>query len=127
MTQRTETVDTGCYVAVFHLARPRQLQIGRLGRFRFPAGFYLYVGSARRGLTRRLERHARRSKPLHWHIDYLSARARMAGALVVPDANRAECALAAELAAAFEPAAPRFGASDCRCPTHLFFTPRLPG
>jgi len=100
--------------------------VGRLGRFRFEAGFYLYVGSAQRNLEKRLERHARKKKPLRWHIDYLSSRAQMIGAVVAPGTKRQECELAAELGEMFEPAVPGFGASDCRCPGHLFYTPELP-
>ena len=116
----------GCYIAVFHLSPARWVRVGRLGRFRFEAGFYLYVGSAQRNLEKRLERHARKKKPLRWHIDYLSSRAQMIGAVVAPGTKRQECELAAELGEMFEPAVPGFGASDCRCPGHLFYTPGLP-
>ena len=116
----------GCYIAVFHLSPARWIRVGRLGRFRFEGGFYLYVGSAQRNLEKRLERHARKRKPLRGHIDYLSARAEMIGAVLVPGPKRQECELAAELGEMFELAVPGFGASDCRCPGHLFYTPELP-
>ena len=118
--------DSGAYVAVFLLPKARRIRIGRLGRFDFAAGVYLYVGSARRNLTARLDRHARRRKPLRWHIDYLSVHARMAGAIVVEGPEAHECALAAELAETFDRAVPRFGSSDCRCAGHLFYARELP-
>ena len=71
--------DGGLYVAVFHLPRPARIRVGRLGTFDFPAGRYYYVGTAQRNRDARLGRHARKSKPLRWHIDYLSARATMLG------------------------------------------------
>jgi sugar fermentation stimulation protein A len=118
-------LDAGCYAAVFRLAEARRIRVGKLGRFDFEAGFYLYAGSAQRALDARLARHARKRKPLRWHIDYLSAHAEMIGAVVAPGPKPRECELAAELSALFEVAVPGFGASDCRCPGHLFFTREL--
>jgi sugar fermentation stimulation protein A len=122
----TEGRDTGCYVAVFRLGRAARIQVGRLGRFRFEPGFYFYAGSAQRYLSARLARHARRRKPLRWHIDYLSARATMIGAVVAPGPKARECGLAAELGELFEPIAGEFGASDCGCGGHLFYARELP-
>ena len=55
--------------------RPRAatVTVGRLGRFRFPPGVYVYTGSARRNLEARSRRHLSRTKNLHWHSDYLLA------------------------------------------------------
>jgi Uri superfamily endonuclease len=97
--------------------------IGRLGRFRFPAGWYVYVGSARGpgGLAARLARHLRLDKPLHWHIDYFRAHARPVEIWYASGTQRRECAWAqaiAGLSGASIPV-PRFGASDCRCSAHL--------
>ncbi len=119
-------VDGGVYMAVFHLAKPARIRVGRLGRFAFPAGVYLYVGSAQRNLSARLARHARGHKPLRWHVDYLSRRARMLGAIVVAGPRRRECELARQLADVLRRAVPGFGASDCRCAGHLFYAPELP-
>jgi sugar fermentation stimulation protein A len=119
-------MDGGLYVAVFHLRRPGVLSIGRLGRFGFPAGLYFYVGTAQRNLSSRLARHARRGKKLRWHVDYLSTRAEMLGAIVIPGPRRRECCIAAELARIMARAVPRFGAGDCRCPGHLFYAARWP-
>jgi len=119
-------VDSGCYIAVFHLATARAITVGRLGRFAFAAGEYLYVGSAQRGLAARLARHARKRKPRRWHIDYLSTAADMLGAIIVPAGKDAECRLANELAETFERCMPGFGASDCRCAGHLFYMPQWP-
>ncbi len=118
--------DSGVYIAVFHLAEACDISVGKQGRFAFKAGVYFYTGSAQRNLSARLERHARKSKPLRWHIDYLSVRAEMIGAIVVTGPRQRECELAEELAGMFERTAPRFGASDCRCGGHLFYAPQLP-
>lgn len=119
----TTVADKGIYIAVFYLSRPLQIQVGRLGQFLFEPGFYFYVGSAQRNLSSRLARHARRRKPLHWHVDYLSCQAAMIGAMVMPWSRARECELARELAARFELTVRGFGASDCRCPGHLSCSP----
>ncbi len=126
MTGSERDLDSGVYIAVFHLARARDISVGKLGRFYFRPGVYFYAGSAQRNLSARLERHGKKSKPLRWHIDYLSVRAEMLGAIVVAAPRQRECELAKELAGMFESAAPGFGASDCRCEGHLFYAPQLP-
>jgi sugar fermentation stimulation protein A len=64
-------------------------------------------------------------KPLRWHIDYLSTKAAMIGAMVVPGPRERECELAGELRHMYELAVPGFGASDCGCGGHLFYAPGL--
>ncbi|MGC9453806.1 MAG: GIY-YIG nuclease family protein [Phycisphaerae bacterium] len=122
---RSNSGDGGVYLAVFRLRRPRRILVGRLGTFHFPAGFYFYVGSAKRGLEARLARHARQDKPLRWHIDYLSTLADMLGAVVSEGTDRAECELACEVAKLYPRFIAGFGSSDCRCGGHLFHCPTL--
>jgi Uri superfamily endonuclease len=63
--------DSGAYAIVLSLSRNREIQISRLGRFVFKKGFYVYSGSARKNLLKRVERHLRKDdKKLKWHIDY---------------------------------------------------------
>jgi Uri superfamily endonuclease len=110
-------------VLILRLPRHATIRVGRLGRFRFPPGWYAYVGSARGpgGLAARLSRHLRLSKPLRWHIDYLRAHAQPTEIWYTVGIQKRECAWAramAELPGASIPV-PRFGASDCCCPAHL--------
>lgn len=114
-------MQAATYIAVFRLPERRRIQVGKLGSFRFEPGVYFYVGSAQRNLPARLERHARKEKPLRWHIDYLSTRAHMIDAMIVPGPRERECELARELGLMYEMAVPGFGASDCRCGGHLFY------
>lgn len=114
-------VDGGIYLVIFQLERSQTITIGRLGRSPFRAGHYLYVGSAQRNMRSRLARHARRRKPLRWHIDYLAARARFVGALMMIGGDKSlECRLAGVLAKHHPRVVPGFGSSDCRCGGHLF-------
>ena len=117
-------MNGGVYIAVFWLERARRIRIGRLGESRFPAGIYFYVGSAQRNLDARLARHGRRKKPLRWHIDYLSAKATMLGAIIFERPRDAECQIAAELAQRYGRPIGHFGDSDCRCGGHLFHSPQ---
>jgi sugar fermentation stimulation protein A len=119
-------LESGIYIAIFGLTRAQSILIGKLGRFHFREGVYFYAGSAQRNLSARLERHSSKSKPVRWHIDYLSARAEMLGAITIAGPRERECELAKELAVMFELAAPGFGASDCRCGGHLFYASQLP-
>jgi Uri superfamily endonuclease len=122
----------GSYLLVLQLTQPvAALQVGRLGRFDFAPGYYLYVGSAfgAGGLEARLAHHARRHKPRpHWHIDYLRAHALLREAWTVAAPWRLECAWCrrlAELPGVSVPV-PGFGSRDTGCPAHLFFMPRAP-
>ena len=63
----------GSYALIIRLNRAKRLTVGRLGEFYFPAGHYIYLGSALNGLESRVRRHLRRDKKLHWHIDFLTA------------------------------------------------------
>lgn len=100
------------------VARPLRIEVGRLGCFDFPAGTYVYTGSARRNLEARVARHLRREKTLRWHIDYLLT-APGVTVIEVARSRRDECRW--NRAQAGEVLVPGFGASDCRsgCGSHL--------
>ena len=106
------------YQLVIEVGVPLRLAIGRLGVFDFPAGRYVYTGSARRNFEARIRRHLTREKTLRWHIDYLLN----APGVVVSEVRRssvAECLLNQQVGGGVE--VPGFGASDCRagCGSHL--------
>ena len=98
------------------------ITIGALGAHAFPAGQYLYVGSAwgPGGLAARVGRHLRGDGAVHWHVDYLRAQAEPVALWWAAHA-RDECAWAGHLLAhpGAEIVVPRFGASDCACAAHL--------
>ena len=73
-------LDSGYYFLLIHLKRGRTIRVGRRDDEFFPGGYYIYTGSAKRGLRSRVERHKRDDKRLHWHVDYLLAEAEFAGA-----------------------------------------------
>jgi len=106
------------YQLRIEVAQPLRCAVGRLGELDFPAGRYVYSGSAKRGLEARIARHLRRQKRLRWHIDYLldAPGVRVIG---VVRSRRGECAL--NRATRGRVLAAGFGASDCRagCGAHL--------
>jgi Uri superfamily endonuclease len=113
------------YILVLRLTKPRRLRIGRLGLRSFPAGFFLYVGSAfgPGGLKGRMGHHLRGTRRCRWHIDYLRGACNLWALWASVEAERCEHRWAALLAqSSFTAAAVQgFGSSDCACPTHLFY------
>lgn len=114
------------YQLLIEVESPIRCTIGRLGRFAFPAGRYVYTGSARRNLEARIARHLRRDKSLRWHIDYLLV-ARGVRVVKVVRSTRGECALNEAVRGSIVCAG--FGASDCRagCGAHLKYLGRVAG
>lgn len=130
MSQKPHPVEKGTYLLGMFLHQDIALAVGRLGNFAFPAGYYVYVGSAQGpgGLSARLARHQRRKKRLHWHVDYLLAHARLIEVWTLASDQRLECVWAEAVAGmtGAQIVAPRFGASDCRCTAHLVHFSRTP-
>jgi sugar fermentation stimulation protein A len=102
------------------LAGETAIAAGSLGRRVFPRGYYCYVGSARKNLTARIDRHRRPRKRMHWHIDYLRAHSEVVAAFPIRTQDRIECSLAESMAALSDWVVPGFGCSDCSCESHLF-------
>lgn len=115
-----EAHDRGSYIFVMRLRKNRTVAVGNLGETRFRKGYYLYVGSAREHLAKRLERHRRLIKKNHWHIDYLRQAADVHEVIPVRTKDDLECALAEALSTIADQRIDGFGSSDCRCRTHLF-------
>lgn len=120
-----EARDQGSYLLLGYLPEERLVPVGGLGEKRFAPGFYIYVGSAMRSLTQRIRRHLRKRKKDHWHIDFLLPFLRDIRILPIRSSERLECRIAQELERIAE-GIPHFGASDCSCPSHLFYMPQHP-
>jgi Uri superfamily endonuclease len=120
----------GGYVLVLRARRRRRIVVGRLGTYEIVRGCYAYVGSAfgPGGLAARLRRHRDPARRPHWHVDRLGEAAELVeiwwGEQRLPREHEWAALLSSLPGAA--PAIPRFGASDCRCPTHLFRFARRP-
>lgn len=118
----------GSYALVMCNRARIEIDVGRLGRARFERGFLVYVGSAfgPGGLRARVGRHASTQKTVHWHIDYLRPHVELEEAWLNTGRENREHEWARRLGAQIEIAHPRFGASDCRCTSHLFFSADRP-
>jgi len=112
----------GIYLLLLHLRGPRSIEVGRLGRREFRAGWYLYVGSGMGGVLGRIRRHLRKGKRLRWHIDYLTEVAEVKEVFVKEAEKGEECAVARSLEGELQ-VIEGFGSSDCRCRGHLFYHP----
>jgi len=112
----------GVYLLLIRLAKGRWIQIGGMGYRFFHGGSYGYVGSARKGMRSRLNRHLKNVKRLHWHIDYLLRYGEVEAIVYGQCLLDKECTLANELSRIFK-FLPGFGCSDCSCSSHLFFFP----
>jgi len=106
------------YQLFIEVRTPVRVSVGRLGVFDFPAGRYVYTGSALRNFEARIARHLSVTKKMHWHIDYLLA-AQGVRVLDVRRSAEEECAVNQSTRGIV--LIPGFGASDCRagCGSHL--------
>ena len=124
-------LEPGVYVVAYQVKRRLRLEIGALGELEAVPGFLLYVGSAHgmSGIRMRLGRHLYApGRKTRWHVDYVGAAFRSVAAWWKHAEAGAEhhwATLLQELPRAQVPLA-RFGASDCRCETHLVWVPELP-
>ncbi|ACL68989.1 GIY-YIG nuclease family protein [Halothermothrix orenii] len=118
--------DSGIYLLEIFLHKPKKIEVGKKGEFTFPPGYYYYAGTAQKNLQARLERHKRRVKKYHWHIDYLLGAANLLSIYTWEVKREGECHLARYLIDKLngEIIVPGFGSSDCRCKTHLVFFPQ---
>jgi sugar fermentation stimulation protein A len=114
-------LDGGSYLLLLRLNERRRIAAGALGERDFAAGYYCYVGSAAKNLKARMQRHLRRRKKFHWHIDYLREHCHVVACLPIRSADSLECGLARAVADIAEGSVSRFGSSDCLCPSHLFY------
>ncbi len=109
------------------LTAGKDILVGKLGCISFPKAFYAYVGSAMNGFEARLAHYLKDNKKPHWHIDYLLKEAKVSEIILCPSESfalqgglRGECFLARALATEFQ-SIPGFGATDCKCKSHLYF------
>lgn len=112
----------GVYLLFFELSEPKKLQIGALEEIGFDTGTYIYTGSGRNSVEKRIERHFSNPENKFWHIDYFSAEAEPLDYFILPEKSDYECFMAGRLQDWFEPVK-GFGSSDCNCDSHLFRIP----
>jgi endonuclease-3 len=119
--------DRGLYVLVLKLKKNWKIKPGQLPETKFKRGTYLYVGRAKHGLRKRLERHLREDKALFWHVDYFLQVAKVKDIWVKLNSFN-ECRMVRQIRKSVKDSViplKKFGASDCRCPGHLLYLPEI--
>ena len=122
--------DKGTYALVLHARTAFRIQVGKLGRLCGELGYFVYLGSAfgAGGIAARVAHHMAASGKCHWHIDYLRRVAALEEVWFSTAGRRLEHDWAKILGGM--PTAkiplPGFGASDCHCPSHLYYFSELP-
>ncbi len=117
-------IAPGSYALLLHSSADKKIKIGKLGEFLIKKGYYVYIGSAfgPGGLKAIIGRHLKKNKKLRWHIDYLRKVTGIVDIKYSTSKEKLECRWAEELA---EKGAiihcKGFGASDCKCNSHLFY------
>ncbi len=119
-------MNKGGYLLVLKFDEPAEIKVGALGRKKFRKGFYVYVGSAMNGLEQRVNRHLRKDKKKHWHIDYLQPETRVTDVKKLPSEERNECWIARKMKKKADSEVRGFGCSDCSCSSHLFYFKQKP-
>lgn len=110
----------GVYVLVISVSKDIQIDVGSLGSINFAKGLYAYVGSAQKGLEKRVKRHLRKDKRNFWHIDYLldNDAAEVLKVFHKEAGKHEECIAAKKIGKRGVPIR-GFGSSDCKCESHL--------
>lgn len=112
----------GSYILLIELPEKQIITVGSLKTICFLRGYYAYVGSAMGRFKPRLSYHLKGNKKPHWHVDYLLQKASITDIILCETSERIECIIAQALKSQFN-FIPGFGASDCKCESHLFFAP----
>ena len=115
----------GTYALILSCGTNACIQVGRLGMMQLQHGYYVYVGSplGPGGLRARIAHHQKLATRPHWHIDYLRAHTRLQSVWLNYDVRRHEHEWSRALRTVKEATIPflGFGASDCSCPSHLYY------
>ena len=120
-------MEKGIYTLVLSLSADQTVEVGSLGPVLFSKGYYAYTGSARGpGGLSRVKRHLRvmdgKNQTRRWHIDRLLAFATLVEVVATKTEEDLECAIARLIGERLS-GVPKFGCTDCRCSSHLHFSP----
>lgn len=119
-------VEQGTYALILHCNEPTSVLVGSLGMLHAVPGWYIYMGSAfgPGGVRGRLSHHLDIDRPAHWHVDFLKPVTEIHSTWLTTDPRRLEHAWAAACLSMPGIVVPwvRFGASDCHCQAHLFYS-----
>jgi len=118
--------DKGVYILGLFLPADKAIMIGKLGMLSLKKGYYLYIGSARKNLNKRINHHKRKLKSHFWHIDYLREVADYSFYFAIRIEDDIECEVAKSIREISDGEVKGFGSSDCNCQGHLFWMKNFP-
>jgi Uri superfamily endonuclease len=112
----------GTYCLIIEVTEDTTIEVGKVGELEFKEGFYIYVGSALNSLESRIKRHLSSKKKVYWHVDYLLTRPEsyLREVFFSIGEEKVECPIASLISKESSEIA-RFGCSDCKCSSHLFY------
>ena len=114
--------NSGIYMVIIKIKETRTITTGKLKYSEYQAGYYVYAGSAKTNLSKRIKRHRnRKKKTFHWHIDYLTASADEVQTFGIYTDKFSECDIAKGLSDIGGSEILNFGSSDCSCSSHLYY------
>jgi len=93
--------NKGIYILELFANKNFQISAKKFIGVTFPKGYYYYIGSAQKNLKSRIDRHLRKEKIIHWHIDHLTTHnsIKVINSFIIPEAEKT---LEAEIANNFE-------------------------
>ena len=120
----------GTYALILKANKKFQCQVGRLGLLQGKAGHYVYVGSAfgSGGIAARVKHHVAIAGKPHWHLDYVRPYLLPIEVWTSDSLQRLEHQWAEQFWKLDDAIIPLkgFGASDCKCLSHLFYFTEAP-
>ncbi len=117
-------MNSGIYQLIIKVNKPIKIEVGKLGLIYFDKGIYIYTGSAKINLAKRIKRHLSAEKKIYWHIDYLltNQNVKIIKILIFTNSKITECKInhSAYEVCSKESYLKGFGSSDCKeCRSHL--------
>lgn len=122
------TDNSGVYILELFAEEDFQIPHKKFQSINFNKGYFYYFGSAQTNLRQRVERHIKREKNKHWHIDYLTTKMNISveRVFIIPGLlKNYECILVDNLEKKFKlnNSIANFGNSDCGiCKSHLLYS-----
>ena len=118
-------IDSGIYLLEIIAASNIKIEHPKFNDITIPKGYHYYIGSAQKNLSKRLERHLRKEKNNHWHIDFLTSHDEtfVNRIFIIPNIKKiGECRMVSKLLknTHLNIITENFGNSDCKnCKSHL--------
>ncbi|MBN1301079.1 MAG: GIY-YIG nuclease family protein [Melioribacteraceae bacterium] len=125
-----DEIKSGVYLLEIFAEKQFKINVKKFNKIIFPAGYYYYAGSAQKSLDKRIKRHFRQAKNLHWHIDHITTKKEIQIQCVIifpgyTKETESRLANSLEGIAGIKITAHGFGNSDTKdTKTHLFHSKR---